>query len=172
MEERKRFTSVAGNIYSPSCPDEAAVLWFIQKYGIFGLGGNDGCACCHFSLCGIDVDVSCRKSEHCVRVHCGYLGYKVSNLFAIANEVLAQLRDGGIGYRVRFCGYSADHVNGRWENGEWREEHKCVYCGKPRAGFDDYLCAVCAQNKEARHYDASGFMRNSAVGEPGGGDTP
>lgn len=126
-----------------SHPSPEATLALIRRFGIFGLGGSDGCYCCNFSIHGISIDVSCHKSEHCVRIHTGCLGFSDSALFMIADEVLSQLPDGGERYRVRFCDYSCDHVNGHWDKGKWVESYKCVYCSKPRADRDAYLCGTC-----------------------------
>lgn len=41
-------------------PDRAKSL--IEREGVGGLGGFDGCDCMSFSIFGIDVEVSCRKS--------------------------------------------------------------------------------------------------------------
>lgn len=142
-------------------PDPAGVLWFIQKYGIFGLGGADGCYCCSFALRGIEVSVSCHKSEHCVRVVCHCLRPK--DLFAIAREVLSQLPDGGISYRVRFCEYAADHVDGHWSGRTWVETYKCCYCGKPRDDVDGYLCTTCRTNPDAQGYDVPVFTREGTL---------
>lgn len=142
MSDRQFEPIVQGERYW-SHPSPEAALALIRRFGIFGLGGSDGCYCCHFSIHGISIDVSCHKSEHCVRVHSGYLGFKDSNLFSIADEVLSQLPNGGERYRVRFCAYSFDHVNGHRDNGEWVESYKCVYCEKPRVDPNAYLCGGC-----------------------------
>lgn len=140
-------------------PDPEGVLWLIRKFGISGMGGSDGCYCYHFQNRGISVDVSCHKSEHCVRVHSGYMEFDVSELFEIANEVLSQLPFGGSRYRVRFCDYGMDHVNGRWEGKVWREEYKCGYCGKPRNERDAYRCQKCVAERKGEYLDGHGFQR-------------
>lgn len=121
-------------------PNGAAALYLIRRFSIWGLGGSDGCDCCHFSIHGLQIDVSCRKSEHCVRVSSNCLDKSPKEMIAIASEVLSQI-DYPDAYRVRFCDYSHDHVGGHWEAGEWVETYRCVYCHKPRDERDGYLCA-------------------------------
>ncbi len=38
------------------------VVSLIRQHGVGGLGGYDGCACSHFHVLGVYVDVQCRKS--------------------------------------------------------------------------------------------------------------
>jgi hypothetical protein len=130
-------------------PNVDGVVALLRRYGLHGLGGCDGCRCAHFSLLGISVDVSCHKSDHCVRVHSGYMGFNQADLVPIVREALRQLPDGGAGYSVRFCDYSSDHVNGRWVDREWVEEHRCCYCAKPRADKAAYLCEECERDVRA-----------------------
>lgn len=131
-----------------SIPNVESVLDLLQRFGVWGLGGCDGCACAHFEILGIEVHVSCRKSEHCVRVHCGYLGFDQSELVPIAREVLSQLTFPSR-YSLRFCDYSKDHKNGRRENGVWKDDQTCCYCNKPRADVDAYLCEECLRVRDA-----------------------
>lgn len=132
-----------------SMPDPDGVIAFIDRFSIWELGGSDGCPCCHFELLGFKVGVSCHKSEHCVRVYSDYMGSDWRDAERVAQAVLRWLPDGGVRYRVRYCDYAHDHVNGRWEDGAWREEQKCCYCGKPRAHKEAYLCAECLTNESA-----------------------
>lgn len=138
-----------------SIPNVEGVVDLLQRFGVWGLGGCDGCECAHFKILGISVDVSCHKSEHCVRVHSGYLGFNQSELAQIAREVLAQLTHPE-SYSLRFCEYSYDHKNGRWENGVWKKDQACCYCGQLRPDADAYLCDDCfQQNKGLDVYPAN-----------------
>lgn len=123
-------------------PNAAATLSLIRRFSVWGLGGSDGCDCSHFSVQGFKISVSCRKSEHCVRVWSNCLDWAVSGAIEIAREVLSQLEDAER-YEVRFCDYRHDHVSGRWEHGEWVRDMQCCYCEKPRFKEDAYLCESC-----------------------------
>jgi hypothetical protein len=123
-------------------PNVESVIDLLERFGVFGLGGCDGCECAHFQILGIHVDVSCRKSEHCVRVHSDYMYFDHTRLIPLAREVLSQLCDPSQ-YSVRFCNYSSDHKNGRRENGQWKDDQMCCYCGQLRQDRDGYLCDVC-----------------------------
>ena len=80
------------------------VLALIKREGIYNLGGYDGCACTHFCLTNIFVDVSCHKSGGCidcrdkargqVHVYCRSLGEADAACREIAEEVLRQVLDG------------------------------------------------------------------------------
>lgn len=43
--------------------DADAAIALIQRHGFDGLAGLEGCVCCSFSVHGVDVAVSCRKSN-------------------------------------------------------------------------------------------------------------
>src|SRR5271163_3760873 len=97
-------------------------LALLKQHGIWGLGLGDGCRCTNFTVLGVSVDISCHKSEHCVRVigwsHGSIAGDRrdASELESVAREVLVQLgEDVAYGYRVRFCEYRHDHAGGHWE---------------------------------------------------------
>lgn len=75
-------------------PNLEATIALIRRFSIFGLGGSDGCECCHFHIHGFHVGVSCRKSEHTVRVYTHYLWFDPTDLQAIAVAVLSQLQNG------------------------------------------------------------------------------
>lgn len=123
--------------------DKAIIL--MQSSGIFGLGEDDGCLCCNFNVMGVSVDISCYKSEHCVRVHCGHLDRVPKDVERVAAEVLRQLGEyaDASSFRLRFCDYRDDHQNGHRENGVWVETYRCCYCHAPRPGRAAYLCPSC-----------------------------
>jgi hypothetical protein len=133
--------------------DEAIAL--IKQHGLYGLGGSDGCRCVHFHIQGVSIDVSCHKSEHCIRVWSNYIYREASELERIAREVLFDLSQTGAdvdSYRLRFCKYSDDHVGGHWEVSGFVHSQKCCYCGKPRNDRETYLCCECSSNPEAREH--------------------
>jgi hypothetical protein len=136
-----------------SNPNKAGCLEIISRYGFDQLGGSDGCRCSHFSICGFQIDVSCHKSEHCVRVYSNDLCTHPEDEIEIAALIVKQFADSGEGgYLIRYCDYGHDHKNGHWENKKWIEEYSCCYCGKPRVDKDSYLCSVCLNNKDAVSY--------------------
>ena len=132
--------------YCPVPGHAEGIVFLIRRYGLYNLGGADGCACVNFSLSGFEVDVSCHKSEHTVRI----IGSSSSpeEVETVAAAVLADLRFAE-DYAVRFCEWGSDHHNGRWEDRVWVEEYKCCYCGEPRAEKDAYLCVSCRHKEEA-----------------------
>lgn len=134
-------------------PNKAGCLELISRYGFYQLGGGAGCRCSHFAVCGFHVNVSCHKSEHCVRVYSHHLFRQPEDEVEIASLVIRQLGDSGENYRVRYCEYRHDHENGRRENGVWTQEYSCCYCNKPRLDEDGYLCAGCLKKLDAvSHY--------------------
>lgn len=119
-------------------------LELIKANGIFGLGDYDGCMCCNFEVCGVQVDISCRKSSGSslfpdfygttVRVHSRHMDATADDLKLVAAEVIKQVREreGHLPIQLRFCDYSDD------------KDLKCAYCGKERAVPQGYLCSECA----------------------------
>ena len=155
--------------------NDKLALALILQHGIYGLGGSDGCRCTHFFVQGIWVDVSCHKSEHSVRVYSDYLERDPLALEPIAREVLRQIARSveswgtpeeeaieiASRYRIRFCDFSTDNVNGRREGEKYVWDHKCSYCGKPRLNAAAYLCDDCLKRPEAVScypWTADGFM--------------
>ena len=130
-------------------PNKQGCIELIECYGVQQLGGGDGCPCSHFSVCGFQIDASCHKSEHCVRVYSDHMFKQPQDCVEIAALVLKQLGDFSGGYRVRYCEYRDDHVNGRWQDRIWVEEYQCCYCGKPRSNPDAYLCDKCLKDQNA-----------------------
>jgi len=138
-------------------PDAEGVVAFIKRFSIWGLGGSDGCDCCYFELLGYHVHLSCRKSEHCIRVFSTYLGHSYHQAFPIALAVLEQL-DNPNGYRVRFCDYGHDHKNGHWQDRQWMKDQACCYCDQLGRDEDAYLCDKCLAKPDLRRrFDASEF---------------
>lgn len=142
----RRYISVDGR---GGLPGKSAVLELIRRYSIWGLCHSDGCECCYFAIHAYQIDVSCRKSEHCVRVSSHYLGHDASDGIDIAIEVLSQL-SAPWRYAVRFCEYSYDHVNSR-QNGAWVRAQKCCYCDATRPDTAAYLCDKCKSVANALH---------------------
>lgn len=140
--------------YLPSPAEPEPVLELIKRHGIYVLGGYDGCPCTSFAIGGYEIDVSCHKSRRCVRIVCCYAGQRnPAALEAIANAVLAELaEEGHRGYAVRFCDYSQDHANGRWEGEVFVDDRKCCYCSSPRADINGYLCEACRLKPIANEY--------------------
>lgn len=139
----------------------------IRKVKVENLVDWDGCYCFSFDVCGVNVNLSCHKSEHCLRVYPSSSWYDVEGLELIAKEVLRQfssMTNGGgeyaYGYRLRFCSYSHDHVNGRYEGSKWVYESRCCYCHAPRER-DEYLCSECRvkQERAAQYpWTSDGFL--------------
>lgn len=133
-----------------SIPDYDGLLLVLKRFGLFALGGTDGCLCSHFSFRAIFVDIGCRKSEggHLpepltpdfhgtfVRLHCRYIFSRPVDLLPIAQEIVAQLHAESTDVFVRLCEYADDHDNDK-------PMGKCVYCSKERSNLSDYLCAEC-----------------------------
>jgi hypothetical protein len=139
------------NGYCGSPNDSAWPIYFIEKYGLYRIGGSDGCNCVHLKLCAFEIDVSCHKSEHTIRVYSDDLGRNPKDLEILMGVVVSQ-DEAFQDYAKRYCGYQYDHLNGRWENDVWIDEMKCCYCGKPRFVKDDYLCESCKTKPNARAY--------------------
>jgi len=122
-------------------------LDLIKANGIFGLGDYDGCMCLNFEVCGVHVDVSCRKSSGSslfggfhgttVRVYSRHMDAGADDLKIVAAEVIRQVREseGHLPIQLRFCEYSDD------------SDSKCAYCGKPRATAQGYLCQECVSKE-------------------------
>jgi hypothetical protein len=152
--------------------DKAIAL--IRQHGIFGLGVGDGCWCCYFQVQGIEVGISCHKSEHCIRVHANCLDEGPAGLeavlYAIVEDSKARYDKDFSDYRVRFCDYDCDHVGGHWEGKVWTETYKCCYCGAPRSEAQKYLCEACKGKDEARRlYPWTGdYVLNCAASEDAG----
>lgn len=71
--------------------DPPRAIALIKQVGVYGLNGSDGCACTSFSVHGMDIEISCRKSAHLVRVtsySCDSIGI---DLQPVADAVLADL---------------------------------------------------------------------------------
>jgi hypothetical protein len=131
----------------------------MKRFGLWGLGGADGCACTEFSLYNITVSVSCHKSERTIRVSCPSMERDPRSLEALAVEAMSQLRDRyeyEEPFAVRFCEYSYDHVNGHREgtgtDAKWVKQQKCCYCGALRDDPKAYLCEKCVRKREALAY--------------------
>lgn len=134
--------------------DANKAIDLIRREGLFGLGEGDGCLCCHFEVQGVSVDISCHKSEHCVRVHSCHMYRSARDLERVALVVMqefAKYTDVSE-YRLRFTEYANDHQNGdRDKDDKWIEEYRCCYCHAPRSE-KEYLCAECREGK-AEHKD-------------------
>lgn len=68
-------------------------LKLISEIGVGVLGGFDGCACTAFSVQGVNVDVSCRKSGKYIRVSSRHDDAFRADLQMIANEVERQIME-------------------------------------------------------------------------------
>lgn len=90
-DSRVRQVDLAISRYG-SCPDPDQVLRLVSQIGYIFLAGPDGCNCGTFSLCCIDVSVSCRKasSEISVTTRSGE-NCAVAELRPIAIEILRQI---------------------------------------------------------------------------------
>lgn len=73
-------------------------LKLIRQHGIYGLGGHEGCPCTEFSIQGVNVSVSCHKSESLIRVWSKHISYlkdsyepDAARLNPIAEEVRSQV---------------------------------------------------------------------------------
>lgn len=130
-------------------PNKLGCMELIARYGFEQLGGGDACRCSHFMICGFHIDVSCHKSEHCVRVFSDHMYRQAEDEIQIAALVLQQLGDSAKGYRVRYCEWGYDHVNGHWEGNRFVNEYKCCYCSAPRSDAEAYLCAKCLRITDA-----------------------
>lgn len=72
------------------------VLALIKREGVQGLGFWDGCACCHFSVRGVKVEVGCGKgSQRAVWVSSRSCDFADGDpaLRPIAEEVARQVED-------------------------------------------------------------------------------
>lgn len=142
-----------------SIEDKAIAL--IMQHGLFGLCESDGCPCCNFSVHNVEVGVSCRKSEKCVRVESHSMDYDPPALEKVMRAVLQELqKEDSTEYRIRFCDYQSDHHRTK-VNGSWIESCLCCYCSKPRAGATGYLCNECKAKPDAvgRYpWTGDGFM--------------
>lgn len=137
--------------------DKAIAL--LRQHGLDGLGGHDGCDCCYFNIQGVEINISCHKSGHSIRV---YANDRIAEeLEAIAKEVQAQMladyhkwenaepEERVHKFRVRFCEYTDDHTGGRWEGTKYIDHAKCCWCSAPREDRQAYLCPSCLQKPEA-----------------------
>jgi len=124
-------------------------LDLIKSQGIYGLCESDGCPCCWFEIHGVNVEVSCHKSERSIRVFSHHLYRNPFHLEPIAVEVACQI--GRDGYKIRFCEYACDHTG---DNG------KCCYCSNPRKDKEAYLCPKCLKNPDARGSYPWGLVGN------------
>ena len=159
---------------SKSLMDADKTCALIEQHGIYGLCESDGCACCHFTIHNISVDVSCRKSEHCIRVYSNSLDSEAHGLERVMRAVLRSLAEylgdanALLRYRMRFCEYGKDHVDGHWLGEKWIETHKCCWCGKLRDDGQAYLCRECLEKVDAVNYfpwTADGFMPSEGKSE-------
>lgn len=79
-------------------PDAGYVVDLLKREGLYTLGGGDGCACAHFCIDNIHVDVACHKSSAggdggpAVVVYSRYLDWDDSYGQPVADEVVSQLR--------------------------------------------------------------------------------
>lgn len=122
----------------------------IRAHGLFGLCEGDGCYCCAFEVHGIHVNISCRKSDHCIRVSSRHMYRDSAGIESVAREVLLQLGKMAEGYRLRFCERQDDHTNkSGWQGDKWVDVHRCCYCGKSRSDRQGYLCEECMKNEQA-----------------------
>ena len=128
--------------------DAVKAVSIIKQIGVGDLGYYDGCICAHFHVSGVSVDVSCRKSSGAkpegfwgimLRVYSRHMDCDPSGLRDVAVEVARQLRESEseTPLMIRYCDYEQD------------KKQKCVYCGKPRPGYQDYLCGKCKTGKDA-----------------------
>lgn len=153
--------------------DAQKAIGLIKREGLWGLGLSDGCNCCHFEVQAIQVDISCHKSEHCIRVSSKYLYSAPEELEQVMRQVLLSFAEScSISmyylskYRLRFCEYRPDHVGGHWKNKVWTETYECCYCGAPREHKEAYLCPKCSSTADAiRSYPwtKDGFLRDSIL---------
>lgn len=129
-----------------------AALKLINREGVYGLCGPDGCPCLNFEVHGVQVEISCRKSGAAmekinpdfygikVRVHSRHMDAHGADLHAIAQAVAGQMRDEGYAIMVRFCEHRHD------------AECLCIYCEKPREKPAAYLCRKCEGNPDTSRY--------------------
>ena len=126
----------------------------MRQVGIWSLGTQEGCNCLNFEICAVSVVISCHKSGHSIRVWSDHMERDPRGLEAVAKEVVQQFAAIGSkeyvsGYVIRFCEYSDDNKNGRWENGKWVKEQQCCYCHANRPEPDAYLCEECKRKESA-----------------------
>lgn len=122
------------------------VVKLIQEHGVGGLGGYDGCYCTNFSVCSINVDISCRKSGPDnnffgiqVFVYSRHMDVVKDDLVKVGKAVVASLREGGGNHydiKVRFL--DPKHVY----------DKTCVYCNHALgASKSRYLCEECTSKE-------------------------
>jgi hypothetical protein len=118
---------------------EAAVA-LLKQVGIARIANFDGCLCSSSRIKGVDIDTACRKSSGSrdfhgllIRIYSPSLDVMPDDLRMVAEETVSQMRalDERSPMALRYCSFEYDH------------ESKCVYCDKPRATQDAYLCGEC-----------------------------
>lgn len=82
---------------------DSGALELIRREGIWGLGTNEGCPCCEFSVRNVSVSISCRKSSgsdlperpdfigSVLRVWSRHMDVSKDYLAEIATEIKGQL---------------------------------------------------------------------------------
>lgn len=130
--------------------DHKAAIKLIEQHTIYGLGALDGCMCCYFMVHNVHVNVSCRKSEHSIRVFSHTMYRDAKELEEVARVVIGQVSEAEE-YRVRFCEWSDDHYMGhRSANGGcWVTTQKCCWCTNRRDKSEGYLCDLCRRKQDA-----------------------
>lgn len=120
----------------------------IKANGLGAFCAFDGCACSSFSLQGVNVDISCRKSNGGMRaINQGFYGTSLrvwsmslnvdgSVLSEVAQVVAAYLMESyGSDVMIRYCSQIED------------DGCRCIYCSeiRPRTA---YLCDACIAGKK------------------------
>lgn len=159
--------------YEPICsrndiPGFEGIVEVLRRFGIFALGGADGCECTDFKFRGVEVHIACRKSEgghlpkglgpegfrgYMVRLDCRYMFATLRDVLPCAAEIVFQLQEDrpDLPIFVRLCSYTNDHD-------KEKPHGSCLYCGKERDNIGDYLCSECLHGddcwgeKISRHY--------------------
>lgn len=57
--------------YLPNSTDPEAAFLLIRDIGFWFLSGYDGCHCGWLEICGIEISISCRKSQSTITFHTG-----------------------------------------------------------------------------------------------------
>jgi hypothetical protein len=143
-----------------------AALELVREIGIGRLGGFDGCLCTSCEVQGVNIDVSCRKSNGSttkiapgfygilIRVHSQHMDAGGDELEAVAREVAQQLAGEGCAIMARFTDYRHD------------AEGRCTYCGKPRSDLAGYLCDKCLTRDRGAVAASHDYRRHDFACEP------
>jgi hypothetical protein len=127
--------------------DANTVVTLLKEVGLRRLIYFDGCCCGGCHVAGVSIDVGCWNGSEpfygmTVRVHSGEMGTLPKEYHLVAREVARQVHEMVPWHDliVRYCDYGTDAKN------------RCVYCGKPRASADDYLCSKCQTRSDGGSY--------------------